>query len=145
MNHTLSGPPVSIESTCARPSQKTRRYTVSRSLAVERYGLAKVLSVLTGGPDKFLKEFPDQVNLGEIWPRKGMRFSEAGGRFSYDHISRVTCFFSDVCRGPVAEPPPKHCVKETWVDNGLDGVFCFFRIFSQFSLPSSKNEKVYLF
>ena len=32
--------------------QETRRYTFSRPLSVLRYGLAKVLSVLKGGPEK---------------------------------------------------------------------------------------------
>ena len=52
-----------------------------------------------------------------------MRFSEAGGRFSHGHISRVTSFFPSFFRGPVAEGLPKHCVKKPWVKNGLDGVF----------------------
>ena len=52
LNRTLSGPPVSTESTFARPSQKTRRYTLSRPLPVVSNGLTKVLVVLTGGPDK---------------------------------------------------------------------------------------------
>ena len=44
-----------------------------------------------------------------------MRFSEAGGRFSHGHISRVASFFSSFFRGPVAEAPPEHCVKKTRV------------------------------
>ena len=82
------------------------------------------------------KEFPDQVYLGEIWRRKGMRFSEAGGRFSHGHISRVTIFFSSFFRGPVAEGPPEYCVKKTWVKNGLDDVFSCFRVFGRFSYLS---------
>ena len=92
------------------------------------------------------EEFPDQGYLREIWPRKGMRFSEAGGHFSHGHISRVTCFFPVFFRGPVPEALPKHCVKKTWVENGSDGVFSCFRVLGHFSyLPSGKNEKVYLF
>ena len=79
--------------------------------------------------------------LGEIWPRKGMRLSEAGGRFSHGHISWVTSFFSCCFRGPVAEAPPEHCVKKTWVKNGLDGVFCCFRVFGRFSYLSYLGKK----
>ena len=64
-----------------------------------------------------------------------MRFSEAEGRFSHGQISRATCFFSVISRGPVAEGPPKHCVKKTWVENGLDGVLAvsaFLVIFRTF-------------
>ena len=52
LNRTLSGPPVNTECTFSRPLQKTRRYTFSRPLPIVSDGLEKVLSVLTGGPDK---------------------------------------------------------------------------------------------
>ena len=88
-------------------------------------GLAKVLSGLTGGPGKvrFKKNSQIGCTLAKSGLGKGMRFSEAGGRFLHGHISRVTCFFPSFFRGPVAEGPPEHCGEKTWVKNGLDGVF----------------------
>ena len=56
-------------------------------------GLAKVLSVLTGGPDKegtIEKEFLDQVYVLNSGPRKGLRFVEARRPFARGCISVVT-------------------------------------------------------
>ena len=83
----------------------------------------------------------DRVYLGEIWPRKGMRFSEAGGRFSRCHISRVNLFFFSFFLGPDAEGPPERYVKKTRVENGLDGVFCCFPRFWSFFVPSLGQKR----
>ena len=52
LNRTLSGPPVSTESTFSRPSLTTGKGLEKVYLLVSCDGLAKVLSVLTDGPDK---------------------------------------------------------------------------------------------
>ena len=48
----LSGPPVSTESTLARPYLSTGKGLETASILVFCDGLAQVLSMLTGGPDK---------------------------------------------------------------------------------------------
>ena len=52
LNRTLSGPPVSTESTFARPYLSTGKGLEKVYLLVFCDGLAQVLSMLTGGPDK---------------------------------------------------------------------------------------------
>ena len=134
LNRTLSGPPVSTESTFVRPSQETRRHTFSRPLPVVSNGLTKVLSVLTGGPDKvrFKKNSQIRCTLAKSGLEKvcGSRRREVVFRVA---ISRgLTCFYQFVL-GPVAEGPPECYMKKTRVENGLDGVFFCFRVFDNFS------------
>ena len=52
LNRTLSGPPVSTESTFATPYLTTGKGLEKVCLLVFCNGLEKVLAVLTGGPDK---------------------------------------------------------------------------------------------
>ena len=86
------------------------------------------------------KEFPDQVYLGEIWPRKGIRFSEAGGRFSRCHISRVNLFFSFFL-GPDAEGPPERYVKKNSGRKRSERCFLLFPRFWSFFVPSLGQKR----
>ena len=70
LNCTLSGPPVSTESTFSRPFQETRRYTFSSPLPVINGGLEKVLSVSTGGPDKV--RFKKNSQIRYTWAKSGL-------------------------------------------------------------------------
>ena len=67
MNRTFSGPPVSTENTFARPYLTSAKGLEKVYVLAFCDGLAKVLSVLTGGPGKvrFKKNFHIRYTLAE--------------------------------------------------------------------------------
>ena len=91
--------------------------------------------MLTGGPDKvrFKKNSQIRCTLAKSGLEEvcGSRRREVVFRVAISRVS--SCILQGGFLGPDAEGPPERYVKETRVENGLDGVFFCFRVFGDFS------------
>ena len=108
LNRTLSGPPVNAESTFSRPPLTTGKCLEKVYLLVFCNGLEKVLSVLTGGPDKvrFKKNSQIRCTLAKSGLEKVCGSRRREGVFCVCHISPVNLFLSVFLRPGCRGPPP---------------------------------------
>ena len=141
LNRTLSGPPVSIESTFARSSLTTGKGLVKVYRIVFCDGLAKVLSMLTGGPDKV--RFRKNSQIRYTWAKSGLetvcglRRREVVFRMA---ISRGQHAFNKFFSRPGCRAPPAWC-EENSGRKWSGWCFLLFPRFCSFSIPSLGKKR----